>query len=121
MATTSAVSLPLCRLAAETTLSEGLIVILLDQDRYGVHIIVGYTDLSPSSYGLEDVYCRAVERCLEDFRSTHVALKIITARFRTSPRSLNGITMVHSRHAMLIYWEEGVWLYTKSSPASRLN
>lgn len=68
MATTSAVSLPLCRLAAETTLSEGLIVILLDQDRYGVHIIVGYTDLSPSSYGLEDVYCRAVERCLEDFR-----------------------------------------------------
>ena len=120
MASIDRVLIPICRLAAETTLSEGAIVIIVDQDRTGMSIIVGYTTLNDLRDGDEHVYSEAIEHCLAGCEMRYGVSKIITARFRESPRSLNGITMVHSRHAIIIYWDKGVWVYTKSGPAIQL-
>lgn len=117
MASMYSVAASLCSVAASTTLSGGGIVIILDQDRSGIHIIVGYTNLSSLHDGDETVYCEAIERCLAGCDFTHRVSKITTAKFQSAPRTLNGISSVRSRHAMLIYWDEVVWLYTKSGPA----
>lgn len=118
MASINLVLAKLIPLAFETTLSEGAIAIILDQDRSGIHIIVGYTNLNGMREGDEHVYCEAVRRHLGD--STKKVSKVITSKFVNPPKSLNGTTIVHSRHAAILYWEKGVWLYTKRGPALRL-
>lgn len=110
----------LCQMAASTTLSGGDIVIILDQDRNGMNIIVGNASSRYLRDGDEIVYYEAIHRCLANCDSTRLVSRITTARFKSVPKTLNGMTLVRSRHAMIINWEGGVWLYTKSGPAFQL-
>jgi hypothetical protein len=45
---------------------------------------------------------------------------IISARFAAKPISFNSMHIIQSRHAAMIYWDDGVCLYRKSGPVLRL-
>jgi hypothetical protein len=107
-------------LAAQTTLSEGAVTIILDQDHSGVRIIVGYTSLHGMRDGDEHVYCDAIERCILERKLLDGISAITTARFAAKPTSFNNMNIVQSRHAAMIYWDDGVCLYRKSGPVLRL-
>lgn len=108
---------PLCRLAVSTTLSGGTVFIVLDQDRNGTRVIIGCQDLYGRCDDELDRYCDAVERCLEQCEPTCCLVEIDTVRLQYPLRTLNGVTFARSRHAVVVYWNDGIWLWTKSGPA----
>lgn len=107
-------------LAKDTTLCNGAISIILDQDRDGPYIIVGYTLSNGMHDGDERVYCDAIERRMIEVELLYAISRIITAKFGRKPDSLNNMSMVHSRHAAIIYWEGAVCVHRKSGPVLRL-
>lgn len=117
MASIHSTILPLCRLAAATTLSNGTIFIVLDQSRDGTRIVVGYRDCLSQHDGGIKWHCDAIERCLEHCGHTCYLSEMHTVRLQHPLRTLNGMNFAHSRHAMVLYWDAGVWLWTKSGPA----
>lgn len=120
MATVHAVARALIPMAISTTLSAGAIAIILDQDSSGITIIVAYTTLHGLRDGDEYAYCQTIEDFVSSNTFRHKVSKIITAKFQSSPKSLNGITIVHSRHAVILYWDQGVCLYTKRGSITRV-
>lgn len=112
MALIESIIAALLPLAKETTLCEGAIAIILDQDRDGPYIIVGYTSSNGVHDGDEHVYCDAIERCILESELLPGISKIITANFNEKPDSPRNMHMVHSRHAAIIYWK-GPYVYAE--------
>lgn len=106
-------------LAHDTTLCEGAITIILDQDRADLYTIVGYTSSNGMNDGDEHIYCDAIERRMMESELLPDISKITTAKFGENLDALRNMSMVNSRHAAIIYWEGTVCVLRRSGPVLR--
>ena len=100
-----------------TTLSSGSFAILLDQDSSGITVTFAYERDSRVGFREASVYCEAVEHLIEHARIGSRLSAILVTQYKTLPTTLVTWSSVCSRHAILISWDDGVWVVSKTTKA----
>lgn len=119
MATMHTFATALASIAAKTTLSGGAIAFLIDQRRDGISLTVTYSLRHGLKEGDQLAYCEAAEKEIVHCLDTECIPRINTSRYCDTPKSLNEICSVCSRHAILICWDQDTWVQRKTDVARR--
>lgn len=104
-----------------TTLSGGSFTILLDQHPSGVTVTVACGRHGCVGVREAFAYCEAIEYLMKDEWVSLCLSAILVAQFETLPTTFAAMRFARSRHAMLILWNNGVWITSKTTQAQKAN
>lgn len=106
--------------ARESTLSEGAVSIILDRDRNGICLIIAYSLQNGLHEGDQLIFSEALNMLLAKHDLDKEISAITISEFEAPVKSMNGMPGVKSRHALLVYWDRGVWVSVKRAPPFQL-
>lgn len=91
----------------------------MDQNRDGIILTVAYALVNGLQEGDQLAYCEAAESGILQSETVRCLSIVYTTLYSSPPKRMNDVLVTCSRHAVLLNWDGGIWVHTKTRSEPR--